>query len=45
MDNLPGFPNGISIRENGSFWLGFSTVRNDMLDNIHSKKFMKKVTF
>ena len=45
MDNLPGFPNGISIKEDGSFWLGFSTVRNDMLDNIHSKPFVKKIIF
>lgn len=45
MDNLPGFPNGISIREDGSFWLGFSTKRNDALDNIHPKKGMKKLVY
>ncbi|PQJ19615.1 SMP-30/gluconolactonase/LRE family protein [Tenacibaculum sp. SG-28] len=38
MDNLPGFPNGISMRKDGSFWLGFSTKRNDALDKIHAKK-------
>ena len=36
---------GISIREDGSFWLGFSTKRNDALDKIHSKKGMKKIVF
>ena len=45
MDNLPGFPNGISIREDGSFWLGFSTKRNDALDKIHPKKSMKKIVY
>ena len=27
IDNLPGFPNGISIRENGSYWLGLSELQ------------------
>lgn len=45
MDNLPGFPNGISIRKDGSFWLGFTTKRNDALDNIHHKKGMKKFVY
>lgn len=42
MDNLPGFPNGISVREDGTFWLGFTTKRNDALDQIHPKIGMKK---
>ena len=45
MENLPGFPNGISKREDGSFWLGFSTQRNDALDKIHPKKGMKKLVY
>lgn len=45
MDNLPGFPNGISVRKDGSFWLGFSTQRNDALDKIHSKKGVKKIVY
>ncbi len=45
IDNLQGFPNGISIREDGSYWLGFSTKRNEALDNIHSKKGMKKLVY
>lgn len=45
MDNLPGFPNGISIRDNGSYWLGFSTKRNDALDKIHPKPGMKKFVY
>lgn len=45
MDNLHGFPNGISIREDGTFWLGFTTKRNDALDKIHPKPGMKKVVY
>jgi len=45
IDNLPGFPNGISLREDGSYWLGFSTKRTDALDNIHAKPGMKKMVF
>jgi sugar lactone lactonase YvrE len=44
-DNLHGFPNGISIREDGSYWLGFSTKRNDALDKIHPKTGMKKLVY
>lgn len=45
IDNLHGFPNGISIRENGSYWLGFSTKRNESLDKIHHKTGMKKLVY
>jgi sugar lactone lactonase YvrE len=45
IDNLPGFPNGISIRPDGSYWLGFTTIRNDALDKIHPKKGMKKFVY
>ena len=45
IDNLPGFPNGISIREDGSYWLGFSTKRSKALDDIHPKTGMKKFVY
>jgi sugar lactone lactonase YvrE len=45
MNNLHGFPNGISIRQDGTFWLGFTTKRNDALDKIHSKPGMKKFVY
>ncbi|HEX6892693.1 MAG TPA: SMP-30/gluconolactonase/LRE family protein, partial [Chryseolinea sp.] len=44
-DNLPGFPNGISIRDDGTYWLGFSTKRNDALDKIHPSPAMKKLVY
>ena len=45
IDNLHGFPNGISIREDGSYWLGFSTKRSEALDKIHPKTGMKKFVY
>lgn len=45
IDNLPGFPNGISRASDGNFWVGFSTERNETLDKVHSSKFKKKLIF
>lgn len=45
MDNLPGFPNNIIKSESGDFWLGFTTKRNDQLDNIQDKKALKKLIY
>lgn len=45
VDNLAGFPNNISRKENGNFWIGFTTKRNDQLDDIHPKKGMKKLVY
>lgn len=45
IDNLPGFPNGISRRKDGSFWLGFTTKRDPLLDKIHPKKKIKQFIY
>jgi len=45
LENLPGFPNGISRRKDGSFWLGFSTIRDNTLDKIHPKPKIKKLVY
>jgi sugar lactone lactonase YvrE len=45
IDNLPGLPNGISRRSDGSFWLGFTTRRDDLLDKYQPKPGMKKLIF
>ncbi len=45
MDNLPGFPNGMSIREDGSYWLGFSTKRSSALDDMHNQPFLKRLVY
>lgn len=45
MDNLAGFPNNISRRDNSNYWIGFTTKRNDKLDEIHPKKGLKKFIY
>lgn len=45
IDNLPGLPNGIARRKDGTFWLGFTTRRNDLLDKIHPKPGVKKMVY
>ena len=45
IDNLAGFPNNIFRRDNGNFWIGFTTKRNDQLDGIHPKKGLKKMVY
>ena len=45
MGILAGFPNKISRRDNGYFWIDFITKRNDQLDDIHPKKRMKKFVY
>ncbi|NOQ75834.1 MAG: hypothetical protein GQ574_27765 [Crocinitomix sp.] len=45
IDNLPGLPNGISRRADGSFWLGFTTRRSDALDKLQPKVGLKKFVF
>ena len=43
IDNLPGLPNGISRRKDGSFWLGFTTERVAILDTIHPYPWLKQL--
>ena len=45
LDNLPGFPNNITRRPNGNFWVGYTTKRNAQLDKIHSNKEMKRLVY
>ncbi|THU38203.1 SMP-30/gluconolactonase/LRE family protein [Niastella caeni] len=45
IENLPGFPNGISIRKDGSYWLRYSTKRNEALDKIHPTPGIKKFVY
>jgi sugar lactone lactonase YvrE len=47
IDNLPGFPDGVSANRNGSFWVALYTVRNPLMDAFHPypsiKNFMAKM--
>ncbi|NUO78448.1 SMP-30/gluconolactonase/LRE family protein [candidate division KSB1 bacterium] len=41
IDNLPGFPDGISAGGNGAFWLALFTVRKPIADRLHPYPFAK----
>lgn len=43
IDNLPGFPDGISSSGRGTFWLALPTTRNAMLDNTHPFPLLKRL--
>ena len=43
IDNLPGFPDGISRGENGIFWIAFTSPRQKNLDGIMPYPFLRKM--
>ena len=43
IDNLPGFPDGISGNRGGTFWVAMFTVRNRLLDGLHPHPWAKNV--
>jgi len=43
IENLPGFPDGISQGENGLYWLAIVSPRQQALDDISNNVFMKNV--
>lgn len=43
MDNLPGFPDNINNAEDGTFWIGLVSPRNDIMDKLSDKPFMRRV--
>jgi len=43
LDNLPGFPDNLKSGFNGRFWLGLAAPRNDLLDRLSDKPFLRKV--
>ena len=43
IDNLPGFPDGISSNCKGTFWLALPSPHNPAIDNLHTKPFLKKL--
>jgi len=45
IDNLPGFPDGISATSGGKFWLALVTPRNAVLDKLLPRPFLRKMIF
>ena len=45
IDNLPGFPDGISSNGSGKFWLALVTPRNSVLDKVLPHPFLRKMIF
>jgi sugar lactone lactonase YvrE len=43
IDNLPGFPDGISSNGAGVFWLALVSPRNPLIDKLGPNPFMRKV--
>jgi sugar lactone lactonase YvrE len=43
IDNLPGFPDGISANRQGTFWLAMFTVRNATMDRLHPHPWAKNL--
>ena len=43
VDNLPGFPDGVSSNGEGFFWLAIPTPRSTDVDQAHPSVFMKKL--
>lgn len=43
IDNLPGFPDGISRGSDGIFWLTLISLRDPQLDGIMDKPFVRKI--
>ena len=43
LENLPGFPDNLKRGVNDRFWLGLGAPRNQLLDRISSKPFVRKI--
>lgn len=43
LDNLPGFPDNLKSGLDGRFWLGLAAPRNQLLDRISGKPWLRKV--
>jgi hypothetical protein len=43
LDNLPGFPDGLSRIHDGRIWVAFIAPRNELLDSLHPRPFVKNI--
>jgi len=44
IENLPGFPDNVNNGLNGRFWIGLVAPRNNLLDDLSGKPWLRKVT-
>lgn len=42
-ENLPGFPDNLAVDDAGRYWVAFVTVRNFMVDFIHTRPWLKDI--
>lgn len=42
IDNLPGFPDGVSSNRRGTFWVALYTVRNPAMEQLHPRPWLKR---
>jgi len=45
IDNLPGFPDNLSVGPSGTLWVALYTVRNPAADALANKPFLRKVVW
>ncbi len=43
LENLPGFPDGISSNGKGIYWIALPALRKDIIDNLAGKPFLRKM--
>lgn len=43
VQNLPGFPDGITTGEKGVYWIAMATLRNDLLDGLMPLPFARRM--
>jgi len=43
IDNLPGFPDGISSNGKGLYWIAMPALRKDIIDNLAGRPFLRKM--
>ncbi len=43
IDNLPGFPDNVHLGKNGRYWIGITSPRSQILDDLAGEPFWRKV--
>ncbi|MES2907667.1 MAG: SMP-30/gluconolactonase/LRE family protein [Pseudomonadota bacterium] len=43
LDNLPGFPGDLSVAPDGSYWGSFFSPRNNLLDRLAAKPYLRRL--